>query len=92
MTSDKAMFSYFEAFDQPWKNTMPVEPYWGLFDKDRQPKDVTEPQLIVTSAPKLGTYANLYGKTRNVKPDEYAVSTYINVAGTWWVKPYWSTP
>lgn len=31
-------FVYFEAFDQPWKNHQPVEPYWGLFKPDRSPK------------------------------------------------------
>lgn len=30
----------FEAFDQPWKNWAPVEPYWGLFHSDRSPKQV----------------------------------------------------
>jgi len=31
-------FAYFEAFDQDWKNNLPVEPYWGLFDKNRKAK------------------------------------------------------
>jgi exo-beta-1,3-glucanase (GH17 family) len=31
-------FVYFEAFDQPWKTTNSVEPYWGLFKPDRTPK------------------------------------------------------
>jgi exo-beta-1,3-glucanase (GH17 family) len=31
-------FVYFEAFDQPWKNWQSVEPFWGLFDRDRRPK------------------------------------------------------
>jgi exo-beta-1,3-glucanase (GH17 family) len=31
-------FAYFEAFDQPWKNQLPVEPHWGLFRSDRTPK------------------------------------------------------
>jgi beta-glucosidase len=31
-------FVYFEAFDQPWKNHEPVEPFWGLFDAHRKPK------------------------------------------------------
>ncbi len=35
-------FSYFEAFDQPWKDWSPVEPYWGLFDAQRSPKPVVE--------------------------------------------------
>jgi hypothetical protein len=33
-------FVYFEAFDQPWKTTNSVEPYWGLFNADRTPKKV----------------------------------------------------
>jgi len=31
-------FAYFEAFDQYWKRWLPVEPHWGLFDKNRKPK------------------------------------------------------
>ncbi|MBM3249548.1 MAG: hypothetical protein FJZ09_01725 [Candidatus Omnitrophica bacterium] len=31
-------FTYFEAFDQPWKRHLPVESHWGLFDSRRQPK------------------------------------------------------
>lgn len=92
MNSDKVMFSYFEAFDQPWKNNLPVEPHWGLFDKDRQPKEAAEPQIIYTSVPKRGSSANLYGKIRNVLPDQFKVSTYILVNGGWWVKPYWNSP
>lgn len=32
-------YFYFEGFDQPWKEIYGgVEPYWGLFDKDRNLK------------------------------------------------------
>ncbi len=31
-------FVYFEAFDQPWKAHLPVEPHWGIFRSDRRPK------------------------------------------------------
>jgi hypothetical protein len=31
-------FVYFEAFDQPWKTHLPIEPHWGLFRSDRSPK------------------------------------------------------
>ncbi len=31
-------FVYFEAFDQPWKTHLPVEPHWGIFRSDRRPK------------------------------------------------------
>jgi len=31
-------FVYFEAFDQPWKTHLPIEPHWGVFFSDRTPK------------------------------------------------------
>jgi exo-beta-1,3-glucanase (GH17 family) len=31
-------YAYFEAFDQPWKTHLPVEPHWGIFKADRSPK------------------------------------------------------
>jgi hypothetical protein len=31
-------FVYFEAFDQPWKTHLPIEPHWGIFNSDRSPK------------------------------------------------------
>ena len=31
-------FVYFEAFDQPWKTHLPIEPNWGIFKSDRTPK------------------------------------------------------
>ncbi|MCX5705220.1 MAG: hypothetical protein NTZ92_04085 [Candidatus Omnitrophica bacterium] len=39
-------FIYFEAFDQYWKRDLPVEPYWGLFDKNRKAKKFIAPTLI----------------------------------------------
>jgi exo-beta-1,3-glucanase (GH17 family) len=36
-------FVWFEAYDQFWKTHAPVEPFWGLFRKDRSPK------LVVSS-------------------------------------------
>jgi exo-beta-1,3-glucanase (GH17 family) len=35
-------FVYFEAFDQPWKDDLPVEPHWGLYRSDRSAKPVVE--------------------------------------------------
>jgi exo-beta-1,3-glucanase (GH17 family) len=35
-------FVYFEAFDQPWKNNLPVEPHWGIFYANRSPKVMGE--------------------------------------------------
>lgn len=33
-------FCFFEAFDNYWKQWRPVEPYWGLWDKNRNSKKV----------------------------------------------------
>jgi len=40
-------FFVFEAFDQAWKHSLPVEPNWGAFRSDRSPKAV----VSVLSAP-----------------------------------------
>lgn len=42
LNTSSVKFVYFEAFDQPWKSHMPVEPYWGLFKKDRTPKPAVD--------------------------------------------------
>jgi len=85
-------FAYFEAFDQEWKNWAEVEPHWGLFDKDRNEKDVSQPQILHTFVPPRGSYSNLQGRVVNVLPENYRTSTYIKVGSTWWMKPYWSWP
>ena len=38
-------FAYFEAFDQYWKRHLAVEPYWGLFDRNRKPKKFVSKRL-----------------------------------------------
>lgn len=38
MIKTEVPFVYFEAFDQFWKDDLPVEPHWGLFDGSRRPK------------------------------------------------------
>ncbi|MBN1275565.1 hypothetical protein JXA12_04720, partial [Candidatus Woesearchaeota archaeon] len=85
-------FAYFEAFDQPWKDYEPVEPYWGLFDQDRVPKRAAEPQIRYTFVPARGASECLEGRIVNVRPEEYRVCTYIRVGGSWWMKPYWNRP
>ncbi|MBU2634178.1 MAG: hypothetical protein KJ674_02950 [Nanoarchaeota archaeon] len=89
---EKISFVYFEAFDQPWKDWAPVEPYWGLFNEDRTDKEVSEPQILHTYVPNIGSYENLQGRVVNVVPEDYKVSTYILVGGAWWMKPYWNNP
>ena len=38
LAKTNVQFVYFEAFDQPWKTDLPVEPHWGIFHSDRTPK------------------------------------------------------
>lgn len=38
LTQTDVRFVYFEAFDQPWKTHLAVEPHWGVFRSDRTPK------------------------------------------------------
>jgi exo-beta-1,3-glucanase (GH17 family) len=40
LAASRVKFVYFEAFDQPWKNSLPIEPHWGLFYSNRAPKQV----------------------------------------------------
>jgi exo-beta-1,3-glucanase (GH17 family) len=58
LAKTKVRFIYFEAFDQPWKTHLPVEPHWGLFRSDRTPKlaglsqrQRTTPKRSVASIP-----------------------------------------
>ncbi|MFH1174917.1 MAG: hypothetical protein V1725_07315 [archaeon] len=92
MEGTTARFVYFEAFDQPWKNSQPIEPHWGLFMPDRTTKLASQPQVLFTHVPPLNSYENLQGRIVNVLPQNFKTTTYINVNGTWWVKPYANTP
>lgn len=38
LAKTRTLFTYFEAFDQPWKGVGTVEQHWGLFRSDRTPK------------------------------------------------------
>src|SRR5450755_4377183 len=38
LAKTSARFVYFEAYDQPWKTDLSVEPHWGIFRSDRTPK------------------------------------------------------
>jgi len=39
---ERIRFTYFEAFDQPWKKWHTVEAHWGLFNSDKSPKPASE--------------------------------------------------
>jgi exo-beta-1,3-glucanase (GH17 family) len=55
-------FVTFEAFDQPWKTILPVEPHWGIFYADRRPKQLAArlAGLPTVSAPTLEPYFYVY--------------------------------
>lgn len=38
LTQTATRFAVFEAFDQVWKQSLAVEPHWGIFGSDRTPK------------------------------------------------------
>jgi len=50
------------------------------------------PTLRFTYVPPYGSSDNLEGEELHVDPTTYKVVVYINVAGTWWVKPTFAQP
>ncbi len=58
------LFAYFEAFDQSWKDHLPIEPHWGLFASDRTPKPVAKRLLAAN--------AHLQPPSKPEKPQEDA--------------------
>ena len=38
LAATNTQFVYFEAFDQPWKTHLPIEPHWGIFESDGSAK------------------------------------------------------
>ena len=85
-------FSYFEAFDQPWKNWHAAEPHWGLFNSDRTPKSVSKPGVRFVEVPAIGSYSPVLARSLNVRPENHRGLLYIKVEGNWWVKPYANSP
>ena len=68
-------FVYFEAFDQPWKTHLPIEPHWGIFKSDRTPKRLgwrlqgKEPPL--SSEPPFYIYRDADFSDNHYKPTGY---------------------
>jgi hypothetical protein len=50
------------------------------------------PQIHFTYVPAYGSFNNLEGEVKGVKPSSYNVAVYIYVVGGWWTKPYWAEP
>ena len=49
LAKTRTLFTYFEAFDQPWKGRGTVEQHWGIFRSDRTPKRLA--QRLLTEGP-----------------------------------------
>lgn len=61
LAKTKVSFVYFEAFDQPWKRHLPVEPHWGIYRADRSPKQLAMHLMEgVTAAPSDATAGAFY--------------------------------
>ena len=65
LAQTNVQFVYFEAFDQPWKITLPVEPHWGLFYADRTPKLLGASLLVVEPST---TAARITPQTPSISP------------------------
>lgn len=71
-----------------------------FFDGDRAPYDLGLPMTCDTEVfsfdftyvPPIGSYENITGRACGVFFKDKKVLTYINVNGTWWVKPYANAP
>jgi exo-beta-1,3-glucanase (GH17 family) len=50
------------------------------------------PTIEFTYVPPYGSFDNLRGQVNHVKPADYRVVVYIQVASNWWIKPYWLSP
>jgi hypothetical protein len=71
-------FVYFEAFDQPWKTHLPVEPHWGIFNADRTPKRLATRLLGETAAvtePYFYIYEDAYSKKNHFAASGYMGDT-----------------
>lgn len=56
------------------------------------PRCGSEPAVIYTFVPLLGTAGNLEGRLCNIDPTTHATVTYIRVGAGYWVKPYAASP
>jgi exo-beta-1,3-glucanase (GH17 family) len=74
-------FVYFEAFDEPWKTDLPIEPYWGIFQSNRAPKLLgwrlmgIEPTQTVTTMTSFYVYKDADFPENHFKPTGYMGDT-----------------
>ncbi|MCX5645050.1 MAG: hypothetical protein NTZ17_10265 [Phycisphaerae bacterium] len=73
-------FVYFEAFDQPWKTHLPIEPHWGIFNSDRSPKVLAKrllPPVPLQAAPdeRFYVYEDADSSKNHFKPTGFMGDT-----------------
>jgi exo-beta-1,3-glucanase (GH17 family) len=75
-------FVYFEGFDQPWKTSLPIEPYWGIFRKDQTPK-ILALRLMknVSSTPPAETDVFYVYRDFNYPANHFSPSGYMGDIG-----------
>lgn len=89
-------FVYFEGFDQIWKTTLPIEPYWGIFRADRSPKLLAyalmgEPPVPTPTAadPDFTVYRDMDFSGNHFSPSGYMGDTGdIRIDRAWTENPH----
>jgi exo-beta-1,3-glucanase (GH17 family) len=75
-------FVYFEAFDQPWKTHLVVEPHWGIFRADRTPKQLGQSLLEQGSRLQTAAAQSLYiYQDADSSANHYSPSGYMGDIG-----------
>lgn len=50
VTGTHNQYAFFEVFEEPWKSIEGgMEPYWGLFDANKNLKNITVPDCSIRS-------------------------------------------
>lgn len=82
-------FVYFEAFDQTWKTTLPIEPYWGIFRADRTPKLLASYLMGTPPIPTSTVDASLFYIYRDMdfQSNHFAPSGYMGDIGDIRINP-----
>ncbi len=84
-------------WDKDGKQKPGVEPVFRKaivtddWDTETIPGGPGTPSIEFTFVPEYGSFENLRGQVRHLRPADYRVAVYIYVSG-WWTKPYWNRP
>lgn len=86
LAKTSVLYATFESFSLPWKNHLPIEPHWGVFETDRRPKlmgqhllkqyshvDVPEVSLQLALRGKEGVGGNEAGKSPMIIGAKFSV-------------------